>query len=222
MSKIKAVLFDCDGVLLESERMIKEEVHEYLLKLDNYELSFDTFYKQTRGQSIKDTIKYLNALNIEVGQEFFDYFEDIFFSKYKNITIKMNNVDEVLESLSHLPKAVCSNGLVSLYADTLDHHGLKQHFNGFFGIETTKNLKPSPDMFIQAAESLNTAIENCLVIDDSYLTGVPAGKASRAGAVVGFASDEFVNDKMMIDAGADYVIRDLEELPAIITKLNGN
>jgi len=220
MSKIQAILFDCDGVLLESERMIKEEIHEYLLKLENYEISYDTFYKDTRGQSIKDTIKYLNDLSVEVGQEFFDYVEDIFLKKYKHITVKMDNVDSVLKELSHLPKAVCSNGLVELYADTLEHHGIKQHFNGFFGIETTKNLKPAPDMFLQAAESLKVDIQNCLIIDDSYITGVPGGKASNAGAVVGFASDEFVEDYMMQDAGADYIIRNLAELPVIINNIN--
>lgn len=222
MAKIQALLFDCDGVLLESEKFLKKEMHDWLLaNYSNFEVSFDDFYKTTRGQAFRHTINYLNEeLNIKVGEDFFEAAEDIFFSKYKSITVKMNNIDEVLNSLSDMPKAVCSNGLVDLYADTLEHHGIKHHFNTFFGIETTQNLKPAPDMFLQAAESLNIPIENCLIIDDSYLTGVPAGKASNAGVVVGFASDEFVEDYMMQDAGADYIIRDLIELPEIIKQVN--
>lgn len=219
--KIQAVLFDCDGVLLESERFLKEEIFEWLVKhYENFKINFEEFYVSTRGISFKDTIVYLNSLGVQVDNEFFNVCEEIFFTRYKDITIKMNNVDNVLEQLEHLPKAVCSNGVVKLYVDTLEHHGIKHHFNEFFGTETTKNLKPAPDMFLQAAAKLNIAIENCLVIDDSYLSGVPAGKASNAGAVVGFASDEYVKDYMMIDAGADYVIRDLIELPEIIKNLN--
>lgn len=218
MAEIKALLFDCDGVLLDSERVIKQEVHEYLNNDENYNLSYEDFYKETRGQSIKATIEYLNNLGVNVGQEFFDYFESLFIESYTKITTKIPNVEETLKTLNHLPKAVCSNGLVELYTDTLEHHGIKHYFNEFFGIETTEHLKPAPDMFLQAAESLNTPIENCLIIDDSYLTGVPAGRASNAGVVVGFASDEFVENQMMVDAGADYVIRNLNELPDIVNK----
>ena len=221
MSKIQAVLFDCDGVLLESELYLKKEIHDWLNEhYETFTLSFEDFYKETRGQAFRDTIKYLADLGVNAGEDFFNAAEDIFFSKYKEITVKMENVDETLEALSHLPKAVCSNGIVSLYADTLEYHGIKHHFEEFFGLDTTKNLKPAPDMFLEAAEKLNVAIENCLVIDDSYLSGVPAGKASNAAAVVGFASDEFVEDYMMTDAGADYVIRNLNELPEIIKNLN--
>tara|TARA_Y100001960_G_C14655877_1_gene818306 strand:+ start:416 stop:1084 length:669 start_codon:yes stop_codon:yes gene_type:complete len=218
--KIQAVLFDCDGVLLESERLLKEQIHKHLIQNYNFTKEYEEFYKDTRGQAFRDTIKYLNQHNIQAGEEFFNYVESLFIDNYKSITEKMANVDEVLFSLKDFPKAVCSNGLVELYADTLEYHGIKHHFNAFFGIETTKELKPSPEMFLQAAMALNTPIENCLIIDDSYLTGVPAGKASRAGAVVGFASDEFVEDYMMTDAGADYVIRSLDELPKIINSIN--
>lgn len=221
MSKIQAVLFDCDGVLLESEIYLKKEIYNWLQEnYAEFTKTFEEFYKETRGQAFRDTMIYLNEINIKVGEPFYKVSEKIFFEKYKEISVKMNNVDEVLEQLSHLPKAVCSNGVVSLYADTLEHHGIKHHFKDFFGLDTTTNLKPAPDMFLEAAKSLNTAIENCLVIDDSYLSGVPAGRASKAGAVVGFASDEFVEDYMMTDAGADFVIRDLIELPEIIKNLN--
>lgn len=217
--KIKAVLFDCDGVLLDSERKIKEFVHNWLKNIDNYKLTYNEFYKNTRGMSIKNTIEFLASHNVIVGQEFFDYFEQFFMNEYKNIAVKMNNLDNMLDQLDYLPKAVCSNGSVISYSETLEHHGIKSHFSGFFGLETTKNMKPAPDMFLQAAKHLNIDIANCLIIDDSYLTGVPAGAACNAGAVVGFA-DEFTEDDIMHKAGADYIIRDLIELPEIINKLN--
>ncbi|HAG53163.1 MAG TPA: hypothetical protein DCL21_05185 [Alphaproteobacteria bacterium] len=219
MNKIQALLFDCDGVLLDTERQIKQEVHNWLTKKDNYNITYDEFYIKTRGQSISDTIKYLNSLNVEVSDDFFDFFDKYFIENYKNMAVKMNNVDNMLESLANYPKAVCSNGFVSLYTDTLEHHGLKKHFNEFFGIETTKHMKPKPDMFLQAAESLNVDIQNCLIIDDSCHTGVPGGKASQAGAVVGFI-DEYADRQAMHDAGADYIITDLIELPEIIKNIN--
>jgi HAD superfamily hydrolase (TIGR01509 family) len=221
MNKIQAILFDCDGVLLDSERKIKELIHKYMINNYNCDISYDYFYTNTRGMSLKNTVKFLNNNNITITDNFIEYFDELYSEiNYTPFTTKIIDIEETLKILNDFPKAVCSNGETFVYKPALKHHGIEHYFDDFFGLDNVEKSKPAPDMFLKAAKSLDIPIENCLIIDDSHFSGIPAGKACNAGAVVGFASDSFVSHQQMLDAGADYVITSLKELPIIINKIN--
>ena len=210
--KISAVIFDQDGVLIDSEpihfmalsKFFKEHGHTYDLPLhENYfgynAHNFFTKMKENHGVSMQ--VEYMKSKSRH------------YIAEFENKIQLMPNVHATLEELSQLISHI---GLATGTYRELTERNLKRlNLGGFFktsicGDEVT-NGKPNPEIYLKAAENLKAKPSECLVIEDS-----PAGieSAKLAGMkVISYLSNH--NQKADL-AKADYQIKDLKEIAPII------
>ncbi|MCH8551691.1 MAG: HAD family phosphatase [Natronospirillum sp.] len=179
---IDAVLFDCDGVLIDSETIATRSMHRTLQRagLDYTEQQVaETF----TGHSWPECLAMVEA---ELGGPLPDSFmadnEHFFNHTLREELTTMEGIETVLANLA-LPFAVVTNSRRAELALKLEVSGLQDFFPvpRRFDSETMGVAKPDPAIYRQAAERLQVDIRRCLVLEDS-LPGLTA--ASQAGAVV--------------------------------------
>ena len=213
----RAVIFDLDGVLADSEPCWNEidatllaehgvsyrgEHHRNVLGV-NYRLAVE-FYKETYGLSVP-TNEMMQRRG-EIATEFFANRIDLFpFTK------------QVLEELRQmnppLRLGLATSSVSASARPFLDRHKLTPFFEVIVTGEEVERGKPHPDIYLRAAEKLDVATDACLVIEDS-LSGIAAAKAANMRAAA-------IPDTRFLDPGeyerdADYVLGSLKEIPALI------
>jgi len=220
MKKIQGILFDCDGVLLDSEYNQRKIIHKLLQEnVENYKLSFDDFMKVSRGLDAFQTKSLLESYGLNIPEMLFLNYLKEFEGRYTDFADKVNNVEKMLEELTGFKKAVCSNNWVSVYQKALVKHDIEKHFETLVGQDQVEKGKPEPHVYLEGGKRLDIPMENCLAIEDTPGIGLTAAKASGAGVLVGFTgSGSSAED--LINAGAHHTIDCLLELPKLIEKIN--
>jgi HAD superfamily hydrolase (TIGR01509 family) len=220
MSKIQGVLFDCDGVLFDSETKVRKIMHEELQKTaKGYDLNFDEFLHAVRGLSNGPTQKVLESKGIEIPDGFFAKADKFLMENYENFADKTENVVEMLTALDEFPKAVCSNNWTKIYSKALHKHDMDKYFIAKLGVDIVERPKPDPCVYLEGAKRIGVPITNCLAIEDTPGIGIQAAKASKAAVVVGYTGSGTTVEEFEAN-GADYTIDSLLELPILIKKLN--
>ena len=177
------VIFDCDGVLVDSEaisaRVATECLNEY-----GFVISMDEVMRRFTGISDKTMRQLLFA---ETGRELPSDF-DAFFVKRTNeaLTQELQATPHIAEILSSLPeKCVASSGVPEKIANSLRVTDLRRFFNEdrIFSATMVSQGKPAPDLFLHAARMVGFSPKECVVIEDS-VAGTQAGcAAGRTGSV---------------------------------------
>jgi HAD superfamily hydrolase (TIGR01509 family) len=212
----RAVIFDLDGVLADSEpwwneidtKLLAEhgvtyrgEYHRNVLGV-SYRLAVD-FYKKEFGLSAPT--EELMHRRGEIATEFFANRIDLFpFTK------------KVLQELQqmHLALAVATSSVGASARPFLDRHGLTAFFAVIITGEEVERGKPHPDIYLRAAEELGVAANaSCLVVEDS-ISGIAAAKAAKM-RVAAIPDTRFV-DRREHEREADYVLGSLAEIPALV------
>lgn len=170
-----SLLFDNDGTLIESELICCMAIAEKYREEKNLELDHQLMFKRFRGWELE---KILNIIKAEhnVG------WDSGFVTRYRKrmaevFEEKLEAIDGVKEALEQLPfpKAVVSNGPLKKMQDALRITQLDHFFdNNLVSAYEINIWKPDPEIYLYAAKLLNSAAEECIVIEDS-LTGVEAG-----------------------------------------------
>ena len=214
---IRAVIFDLDGVLADSEpwwnkidaTLLAEhgvtyrgEYHRNVLGV-SYRLAIE-FYKKTFGLSVPT--EEMMRRRGEIATEFFANRIDLFPS-----------TKQVLEELRRMSPPV-RLGLATSSVSTsarpfLDRHKLTPFFEVIVTGEEVERGKPDPDIYLRAAENLDVATDACLVIEDS-LSGIAAAKAANM-RVAAIPDTRFV-DPGQYEKDADYLLGGLSEIPRLI------
>jgi HAD superfamily hydrolase (TIGR01509 family) len=173
VSAIKCIIFDCDGVLIDSEVisariMIEELAHE------NIEIDFAHFQKNFLGRGFAKVAANIRANS---GKAISDEFETRYRGKLMNAFTQelqpMPGIFEVLDQLS-LPYCVATSSSPTRVAHSLKLTGLQRYFGErVFTASQVTNGKPAPDLFLFAAAQMGVPPPNCLVIEDSE-TGLQA------------------------------------------------
>lgn len=178
---IKTIIFDMDGVLIDSEK-IYDEAWEIVLK-ERKVKDIDFIITGCRGRTAKDSKKFIdeNFKGIFTGEEI--------------LNVLMNKFDEIIEErglpvkkgvyelLSYLKENNYEIGLASSTKKSLVMSNLKKieietYFSEITIGDMVENGKPAPDIYIMACEKFNKKPEECIAIEDS-INGVTA--ALRAG-----------------------------------------
>ncbi len=214
---IQAILWDCDGCLIDSE-YIACDLDATLLREAGYPITTDEFIRRFCGQGNKhvfNTIQKESGVDYQLILEQKDKKElqkKAFLENLKPI----DGIFEVLNRLSHIPMAVASGSKYERLNFTLEITGLHQKFeNRIFSSTLVNRGKPSPDIFLYAATQLGVHPQNCLVIEDS-LNGVKAGKA--AGMTTwGFTGGSHIPQKdnhaqELLALGADNIFHSMGDL----------
>lgn len=196
---IKAVIFDMDGTIVDSEP-IYEKVNEEIYEKYGFNLT-QADYDRHMGANLKDIWEdILDRYQVKEEYSHYkieDFMEDHIHSSYQGLADEeelelMPGVKEWFDFLKdHGYKMIIAS---SSYAPVIEHiyqrFELGQYMEGYVDGNSIDNGKPAPDIFLKAAEKMGVKAEECLVIEDSE-NGVNG--AHRSGAkVVGFnrAQDE--------------------------------
>jgi HAD superfamily hydrolase (TIGR01509 family) len=178
MSMIECVFFDCDGTLVDSERICCQA---YLLMFGHYgvELSFDMMFKQYKGVKLYEIIEIINKkYGIEAEKEQMEaIFRQHLAQLFEQDLQPIAGIPQLLPKIK-VPMCVVSNGPVSKMQHTLGLTGLLPYMkeNLFSGYDL-KCWKPDPTLLFHAAEKMNCQIERCILVEDSQ-SGVQAGIAA--------------------------------------------
>ncbi|MEM9105919.1 MAG: HAD-IA family hydrolase [Pseudomonadota bacterium] len=212
-----AIIFDCDGVLVDSEKIYLSVEREFL---DRLGLSFDAVEYSQQFMGLK-TADYLAALDKELRRQKGRGLPETFAADFRSEAVRrlkaelqmISGVERLLEHYTGAV-AVASSSAVETLRIKMEMTGLHSHFHPhIYSGEQVKNGKPAPDLFLLAAKQICHAPENCLVLEDS-VNGVRAGRA--AGMTVwGFTGGGHADDGLearLREAGAHDVLPDFDSV----------
>lgn len=221
--RFDALIFDCDGVLVNSEE-VAQQVELACLAEIGLQYQRDEFVHRFSGMStstFRDAIRreHFEKLGEEIPTWFFDHMFSGVVSAYEKELRAIRGAVEFASSWEK-PKAVASSGSPDLIAMKLAKTGLGQIFGDFVFCSQDLQPKPSPDVFLFAAEKLKIQPSDCLVIEDS-VSGVIAGKEAGM-TVVGFIGGGHcskAHDDLLRENGADWISASFDDIARRIDHL---
>ena len=193
---IKAVLFDMDGLMVDTESLATEAfIHS--AKKQGYDMTKEEtllvlgFTTKSIYEFWENYFKNSDVSGKQLVDDHYKYIENILFTIGPR---KMTYIEELLKYLkeSNYKVAVASSSNMDHIINNMEKTGLKKYIDEFASGAEVENGKPAPDVFLLAAERLGVKPENCLVLEDSK-AGVIAG--SSAGAKVIMVPDMFKPDE---------------------------
>ena len=212
MKKIQdfeAIIFDMDGVLIDSERIWQEKEPGFIINLfPKFPVEKCHEFAGRTAKGIYELLSSYNTKNIS-EEKFLEKFRK-FGSReiYSEVAI-FEGLEDVLQKLSKTKKiAVASSSLIEWVETAMQKTGFKKYFSAICSAEEIGGVsKPKPDIFLYAAKKLQVNPENCLVIEDAN-SGVQAGK-SAGMTVWGFRNG--VNDQQDFSQ-ADFIFDDFKAI----------
>ncbi len=206
------VIFDCDGVLVDSEMLSAEVLMRQLADL-GIDLNLEQFRAEFLGRSFASAATQLKArtgcdLPANFASDYFISLNRLFATDLK----PMAGVALVLQSL-RVQNCVASGSIPPRLDFSLKVCGLEKHFGAHvYSAAVVKNAKPAPDLFLYAASAHRVAPARCLVLEDSEM-GVRAARA--AGMTVWhFAGGSHVKAGQILppELLVDRVVQDMAEV----------
>lgn len=216
------VIFDCDGVLVDSE-IIAARVEAELLTSAGYEISAEEISETYAGLTFKDILMRVEEKSrIPFQASLIDRAEELVDRKLRSDVRIIDGAREAVAAVT-APRAVCSNSRTERIEFMLEKVRLLPFFAGriFSGLDIpSKKTKPAPDVFLFAAEKLGADPKNTFVIEDS-VHGITGARAAGM-RVIGFtgAGHSYPGHAdALTEAGAETVIRRWAELNSTIAAL---
>jgi len=206
------VIFDCDGVVVDSERIGNRVFRRFLADL-GLRFSEAQVYERFLGRALADSLKIIEELlGRPVPAELVDRYKQTRDDTLRAEVEAVNGVREVLQDLD-TPYCIASSGDHDKMRATLGATGLLPLFEGrIFSATDVPNAKPAPDVFLLAASSMRAAPARTAVVEDT-VGGITAACAAGMTAF-GFAG--LTPASKLIDAGASATFGDMRELRALL------
>ena len=216
MAPPELVIFDCDGVLVDTESIANRRLSEILAEHD-LALSMEECRQRFMGRSMASIPALVMAEDgIDLGTDFAERWYRELPGMFANGVEAIPFVREVILLLQMIdtPYCVASSAKVEKMHITLGSSGLLPLLGDvLFSASMVEKGKPAPDLFLHAAQTMNHVPERCVVIEDS-VAGAIAGKAAGM-RVYGYAADPLTNAQGLAEAGAQ-VFDDMRALPALL------
>lgn len=213
--RFDAVLFDCDGVLVDSEPpsfdLLVADLRAHGVTMPREEI--ETTYI---GGTIPGLFLKARALGVPLPDGWPEDFYARLYAILRTGTPLVPGVEAVLDRLdaAGVPYAVGSNGTHAKMEITLGQHpGVMRRLEGrLFSGQDLGCPKPAPDLYLHAARALGVAPERCAVIEDS-----PTGaRAAQAAGMACFGHDAHGTAGAALAAVGAVTFRSMEELPALL------
>ena len=205
------IIFDCDGVLVDSETISNRILTEMLNDL-GWPIAFEETIDLFVGLSAKTCLEMIEAhLKRPLPTDFERIMNEREAVTFKQELQPVPGIVEVLEELTK-PKCVASSGTHEKMRTTLGTTGLYSYFeNHIFSATEVERGKPHPDLFLYAAEKMGTEPSRCVVVEDSN-PGVQ-GAISAGMKFLGYA--RLTSKNALMQAGAQ-VFSNMLELPQLL------
>lgn len=208
---LKAVLFDMDGVIVDTEPLHRKAYFKTFKDL-GIEVSEDLYTSFTGASTKRVAETLINTFNLnqtyeEIAKTKRDYFKDYFYNDEE-----FDLIPGVKDLIQHyyengIKLILASSATMTTIGMVFEKFELEKYFSGKISGAELKESKPHPEVFLLAAEMANEPVENCMVIEDST-NGILAAHRAKIFCAA-FRSPHSKNQDYTM---ADTVVSDYEEL----------
>lgn len=214
---LEAIIFDFDGVLIDSEPLHFQACNEVFKTLE-FTLDYTEYLQKYIGMADKEmfpkifTAKQMHKSALEI-QELIDL-KTCAFAEIINDNINLSGISGIHDFINNAADiinkfAICSGATrkeIDCALTKIENGNLKKYFTTIISSDDVKSGKPSPEGYLKAAEKLNIAPEKCLVIEDTPI-GIQAAKAANMfviGLLTSYSKESL--------SQADLVVTDFTQL----------
>lgn len=223
---VKLVIFDFDGVLVDTQKAINQ-LEWTCLSRHGMKMTFPEFTERFSGQtavSIIDRLRQENNIKaFQDARQFAKEIDDAVLANLSRQEIKpFSGVKDVLKKL-HLKKCIASNCSLKILRLLLAASGLAPYFTPHvFSADMVERPKPDPALFLYAARSTGVRPDQCLVIEDSE-AGIKAAVAAgiRAWGFLGGSHIKPETATRLMERGAEQTFSSMKDLGDCLDKENG-
>jgi HAD superfamily hydrolase (TIGR01509 family) len=220
---IDLIIFDCDGVLVDSE-VISCRAHADVLSRHGYPITSDEVFERFLGRSTRQA-------NLEIETELGrklpdDYHAELQDELFGNFERDLEAIRGIHDALDRITQRVCvaSSGSHQRMRVSLGSTSLYERLApNIFSASQVKNGKPAPDLFLFAASEMRVPPERCVVIEDSVV-GI-AGARAAGMTVFGFCGGSHCGPgyaEILRQAGTDLTFDDMRQLPDLVRRADAD
>jgi HAD superfamily hydrolase (TIGR01509 family) len=218
---VDLVIFDCDGVLVDSE-VISCRAHAETLTRHGYPITFDQVLDRFLGRSLRHSTLEVEA---ELGRSLpADFQTEVYAEVFRLFAVSLEAIPHIDTALAAIARPICvaSSGSPEKISASLNRVGLYDRFApNIFSAVQVANGKPAPDLFLFAATQMQALPAQCLVIEDS-VAGIAAALAAGM-TVLGFHGGSHCRPgygDTLRAAGAAMIFDDMRQLPGLIAQID--
>jgi HAD superfamily hydrolase (TIGR01509 family) len=213
------VIFDCDGVLVDSEPLANVSFSR-ALKAEGLDWSAEETMRRLMGLSLKSCLEICEAeIGARLPDDFLERMQAVTYQSFCDAPLQpIAGVREAIQALqaAGLETCVASSGSPDKMRFTLGLTGLWELFDGrIFSASQVPRGKPFPDLFLHAALAMNVQPFDCIVVEDS----VPGVRAARSAGMraLAYAGEPYANRAALAGAGGE-AFDDMKKLPALVLR----
>lgn len=212
----KLVIFDCDGVLVDTERLTNRTLAALLTDF-GFQITGEDCQKRFMGRTLEAVQEIVEReLGRKLPSDWLEQLRARDIESFKAGVAQIPGVAAVMDLLDErgIPYCVGSSGKYEKMHSTLGSAGLLPRLKDrLFSSQDCERGKPAPDVFLLAAKSMGHRPEDCVVIEDS----LPGVKAARAAGMRVFAYvDDPVCDRDALKAAGAVLIERMDQLPGLL------
>jgi HAD superfamily hydrolase (TIGR01509 family) len=217
---VTLLIFDCDGVLVDSELIALEILANMLTEL-GWKITPAECRERFMGRSTRDVLAEAEErLGRPIPLEFSDAVQAQLFARLRRELQPVRDIRDIVTALPY-PVCVASSSPPERVALSLEVTDLASLFaDRVFSAAEVRHGKPAPDLFLHVAARMGVPPEHAIVIEDSA-AGVVAARHAGMG-VIGFAGASHADPALaglLTEAGAHEVLTRMTDLPAAIERL---
>jgi HAD superfamily hydrolase (TIGR01509 family) len=218
---IRAIIFDFDGVLADSEVLSNTVLAEVVTEFGK-PMTVEDSYRDFMGKRFHEVIAAIEqAVGRSLPASFAEHYQSRTLERFRQELAPIAGAREFIAHFADLPRCIASSSSpdrLALSLEVLDMTGL---FAGrVFSASNVARGKPHPDIFLHAAAEIGVPAAECVVIEDSA-SGVIAGRAAGA-TVIGLLAAGHIRDghaAKLKEAGAQHLAADYVEVERIVRDL---
>jgi HAD superfamily hydrolase (TIGR01509 family) len=215
MARPDLVIFDCDGVLVDTETLANHHLVK-MLGASGYAITFEEARRNLCGMPMRAVKAKVEAEGYSLGEDFVDRWYQAIPIIFENGVEAIPYIEDVISAVkrAELPYCVASSAHVEKMHITLGKTGLIEHFQDvLYSASMVARGKPFPDLFLHAAKEMGYEPSQAVVIEDS-VAGTKAGTAAGM-RVFSYCGDEH-SDREGLTAAGGILFDDMRKLPALL------
>lgn len=195
----KCIIFDCDGILVDSETISVKVLQEMIGEL-GFKIDYPTALEKFTGVSMVEILQFIDSsITGDIPENFVPEFRERTFKLFKSDLKPIKGVHSLIEKLD-VPFGVASSGPQEKIRLNLSVTGLLDKFEGnIFSSFDIDSWKPNPAIYLHAAAEMGFSPDETIVIEDSE----PGVRAAIAGGFRVFAFADQANKRLFEELGAE-------------------
>lgn len=212
---VELVIFDCDGVLIDSEYLSRQVLLKLLSKL-GATVSSDYFAEHFLGRNYAHVrLKIAQDYALDLPDQFQEDYQNALMRTFTEQLTPTVELEHMLLQLT-VPYCVATSSSPQRVSHALNVTGLMRFFEGrIFTCSEVENGKPAPDIFLHAAKKMGFCPSKCLVLEDSD-AGIQAAKAANM-RVIKYAGASHLIDSDASDAKIQHNVPTIKHWDSLLT-----